>query len=256
MKPSTLLTQTFRVDGDQGVLALIGVGELLLELLGTTLFCTAAPGSNEILVKVPRGETGVVAVSCGYRDSVVRNVFLLRVFWDKDGPCFDREHSYLPPADRLSTISTEGITINCDGDEYYAPNPHKSRSHVKGWARMPKPGEKIIYCDDACMFLGEKITKAELDDRIRQRIAREDQLAELQQRLTTVESQRQDEVAARHRDHEAFEQEMTMLVLEKDEQRIKYGEQLQSDFDRTPLCRLARQRFTAWWKEFRQKFAV
>lgn len=244
MKPEKDLCQQCRVNEVEGVLSIIGLEWVKVRMIGATHPRLSAQKSNVATVVVPRDEVGVAAVCCDTGPEW--RTHLLRLYWEKDKLCFDGQWCFLPPPDRQAVFNKHGIDIVCGEERYYAPSPIQYQS------REPRPGESIISCDDACLFLGEKITKDQLDDRIRQRIAQEDRMAELQQRLETAESQRQDEVAARHADWRKFELEFARIVLQKDDEKAKHGEQLQSKFDRTPVWRLAGQRFNAWRKDSRQ----
>ncbi len=223
-------------------------------VMGSSLPFVLADYGNCLSVTVAKGDSGVMAVMLGNSRPEDRGdtkrAFLLRIGWNGDRLEFDETWSFLSSPERLASVSHQGISIRCGEnhqDLYYAPNP------VRCLARDPKPGEKVITGDDACLFLAEKISKEELDQRIQREIEREDRMALLEQEL-------REETRARHRDHEVFELNKLELVLERNRQHDKemadQRRQLQADFDRKPLWRLAWQRFTAWRKEFRQKFTV
>lgn len=255
MRPGEWLCQM----GDgKGALTVSGIYCKVPVIMGSSVSFAHEDGGYDFSVAVAEGGTEVMAVLVenpmagqdGYKSTPKRAAFLLKIGWKDDKLRFDEDWGFISSPDRLASISPQGISIRCGEnhqDLYYAPNP------VRCLARNPKPGEKVISCDDACLFLGEKITKDQLDDRIRQRIAQEDRMAELQQRLETAESQRQDEVAARHEDRRKFELEMAALILKKDGEKAKYGEQLtkqlRDNFDRTPVWRLIGQRINAWRKD-------
>lgn len=250
MKASILLC---RMNDGKGGFTIGAVGDRILTVMGSSLPFALADYGNVMSVSVAEGETGVMAVMVGQSRpddrGDIKRAFLLGVDWKDGRPGFDEKWGFIPPPDRLASISSQGISIRCGAnhqDLYYAPNP------VECLARKPRPGEKVINCDDACIFLSEKIDQKELDNRITEEIERKDELAELQRRLELAESQRQEEVAARHADWRKFELEFARIVLEKDDERAKYGEQLtkelKDNFRRTPLWRLAWQRFRAWLK--------